>query len=70
VVLDAVPPPRTVADMCRALRGNADLAEMPILAITSSDDVEERIPICDLMEVHMIDSDSMNPRFRLGKNPK
>jgi len=47
VVLDAVPPPRTVADMCRALRGNADLAEMPILAITSSDDVEERIRLLE-----------------------
>ena len=47
VVLDAVPPPRTVADMCRALRGNADLAEMPILAIISSDDVEERIKLLE-----------------------
>jgi len=47
VVLDMVPPPRTVADMCRALRGNADLAEMPILAITSSDDVEERIRLLE-----------------------
>jgi len=47
VVLDMVPPPRTVADMCRALRGNSDLAEMPILAITSSDDVEERIKLLE-----------------------
>jgi pilus assembly protein CpaE len=47
VVLDAVPPPRTVADMCRALRGNVELAEVPILAITSSDDVEERIRLLE-----------------------
>ena len=47
VVLDTVPPPRTVADMCRELRGVADLAEVPILAITSSDDVEERIRLLE-----------------------
>jgi len=33
--------------MARALRGNADLAEVPILAITSSDDVEERIKLLE-----------------------
>jgi pilus assembly protein CpaE len=47
VVLDTVPPPRTVVDICRELRGNADLAEVPILAITSSDDVEERIGLLE-----------------------
>jgi pilus assembly protein CpaE len=47
VVLDVVPPPRTVADLCRELRGNPDLAELPILAITSSDDVEERIRLLE-----------------------
>jgi len=47
VVLDAVPPPRTVTDICRELRGNADLAQVPILAITSSDDVEERIRLLE-----------------------
>jgi pilus assembly protein CpaE len=47
VVLDHVPPPRTVTDLCRELRGNADLAELPILAITSSDDVEERIKLLE-----------------------
>jgi len=47
VVLDTVPPPRTVVDMCRALRGNTDLVEIPILAITSSDDVEERIGLLE-----------------------
>jgi pilus assembly protein CpaE len=47
VVLDVVPPPRTVADLCRELRGNPDLADVPILAITSSDDVEERIKLLE-----------------------
>ena len=47
VVLDAVPPPRTVADICRSLRGVADLADVPILAITSTDDVEERIRLLE-----------------------
>ena len=47
LVLDVVPPPRTVTDVCRDLRGNADLAEIPILAITSSDDVEERIRLLE-----------------------
>ena len=47
VVLDTVPPPRTVVDICRELRGNPDLAEVPILAITSSDDVEERIGLLE-----------------------
>src|SRR6516162_3557040 len=35
-----------------------------------SDNIEERIPICDLMEMHMVDSNSMNLCFCLGKNPK
>src|SRR6185436_7669014 len=47
VVLDHVPPPRNVNDMCRELRGNEKLAEVPILAITSSDDVEERIKLLE-----------------------
>jgi pilus assembly protein CpaE len=47
VVLDAVPPPRTVADICRELRGLTNLAEVPILAITSTDDVEERIRLLE-----------------------
>ena len=47
VVLDSVPPPRTVVDTCRELRGNTDLVEIPILAITSSDDVEERIRLLE-----------------------
>jgi pilus assembly protein CpaE len=47
VVLDHVPPPRTLTDLCRELRGNAELAEVPIIAITSSDDVEERIKLLE-----------------------
>ena len=47
VVLDTVPAPRTVTDVTRELRANADLAELPILAITSSDDVEERIRLLE-----------------------
>lgn len=47
VVLDAVPPPRTLIDLCREIRGLPDLAEVPILAITSTDDVEERIRLLE-----------------------
>ena len=47
VVLDAVPPPRSVTDVTRELRAVADLADVPILAITSSDDVEERIRLLE-----------------------
>jgi pilus assembly protein CpaE len=47
VVLDAVPPPRTLADMCREIRALPDLVEVPILAITSTDDVEERIRLLE-----------------------
>jgi pilus assembly protein CpaE len=47
VVLDTVPPPRTLADMCRELRTVAEFAEVPILAITSTDDVEERIRLLE-----------------------
>ena len=47
VVLDAVPPPRTLADMAREIRAVPDRADVPILAITSSDDVEERIRLLE-----------------------
>jgi pilus assembly protein CpaE len=47
LVLDAVPPPRTVTDICREVRAVPELAEVPILAITSSDDVEERIRVLE-----------------------
>ncbi len=47
VVLDHVPAPRSIAEMCRELRAAADLGHVPILAITSSDDVEERIHLLE-----------------------
>src|SRR5207244_2622701 len=47
VVLDSVPLPRTITDIAKELRANADLADVPILAITSSDDVEERIGLLE-----------------------
>lgn len=47
VVLDVVPPSKTLADVCRELREVAELAEVPILAITSTDDVEDRIRLLE-----------------------
>jgi pilus assembly protein CpaE len=47
VVLDVVPPSKTLADVCRELREVAELAEVPILAITSTDDVEDRIKLLE-----------------------
>jgi pilus assembly protein CpaE len=47
IVLDAVPAQRSLADICREVRANPALAEMPILAINSSDDVEERIRLLE-----------------------
>ena len=47
VVLDSVPAPRTITDLAKELRANTDLTEVPILAITSSDDVEERIGLLE-----------------------
>jgi len=47
LVIDALPPPRTLADLSRQLRAIPELAELPILAISSSDDVEERIRLLE-----------------------
>ena len=47
VVLDSVPLPRTITDIAKELRANVDLADVPILAVTSSDDVEERIGLLE-----------------------
>ena len=47
IVLDAVPGPRSLADMCREVRAVPALAEVPILAISASDDVEERIHLLE-----------------------
>lgn len=47
VVLDSAPAPRTLADMCREVRALPALAEVPILAISATDDVEERIRLLE-----------------------
>lgn len=47
VVLDVAPPPRSIADVCREIRGADGLAEVPILAIASGDSVEERIRLLE-----------------------
>jgi pilus assembly protein CpaE len=47
VVIDAVPPPRTLAELCRELRAVPELGDVPLLAISSSDDVEERIKLLE-----------------------
>lgn len=47
IVLDAAPPPKTLADMCREVRAIPALAELPILAINATDDVEDRIRLLE-----------------------
>jgi pilus assembly protein CpaE len=47
VVIDVVPPPRTLADLCREIRAIPQLGQMPVLAITATDDVEERIRLLE-----------------------
>ena len=47
IVLDLVPPSRSLADLCRALRADPALEDVPILAITATDDVEERIRLLE-----------------------
>jgi pilus assembly protein CpaE len=47
IVLDGVPASQTVAALCRELRAVPELAEIPILTITSTDDVEERIGLLE-----------------------
>jgi pilus assembly protein CpaE len=47
VVIDSTPPPRSVADVCREIRGEAALAEVPILAIAPGESVEERIRLLE-----------------------
>ena len=42
-----MPPPRTLAEMCREVRAIPELADVPILAISSTDDVEERIRLLE-----------------------
>ena len=47
IVLDTVPVPGSLADLCREVRAVPALAEVPILAITQTDDVEERIRLLE-----------------------
>ena len=47
IVLDAAPSAGSLADLCREVRAAPGLAEVPILAITSTDDVEERIRLLE-----------------------
>lgn len=47
IVLDAAPPPRSLADVCREIRGVPELAELPILAISAADSVEDRIRLLE-----------------------
>jgi pilus assembly protein CpaE len=47
VVIDTVPPPRTLTEICRDHRAVPELANVPLLAITSTDDVEERIRLLE-----------------------
>jgi pilus assembly protein CpaE len=47
IVLDTVPTPQSLADLCRQVRAVPALAEVPILAISTTDDVEERIRLLE-----------------------
>ena len=47
IVIDAVPAPRTVASVCRDIRAIPGLGEQPILAISPSDGVEDRIRLLE-----------------------
>ena len=46
-VIDSVPPPRSVASVCRDVRAVQELAELPILAISPTDTVEDRIRLLE-----------------------
>jgi pilus assembly protein CpaE len=47
VVVDVVPLPRTVASVCREIRAVPELAELPVLAISPTDHVEDRIRLLE-----------------------
>jgi len=47
IVIDAVPPPRSIASVCRDVRAVEQLAEQPILAISPTDTVEDRIRLLE-----------------------
>jgi len=78
IVVDAVPAPRTVASVCRDIRAIPALAEQPILAISPSDGVEDRIRLleagADDVMVRPIDEreldarvEALDLRFRRSK---
>ncbi|HYL40857.1 MAG TPA: P-loop NTPase [Candidatus Binatus sp.] len=47
IVIDAVAPPRSVADVCREIRAVPDLSELPVLAVSTGDSVEDRIRLLE-----------------------
>ena len=47
IVIDAVPPPRSVASVCRDIRAVPGLGDQPILAISPTDGVEDRIRLLE-----------------------
>jgi len=47
VVIDSVPPPATIADVVKRFRASEGFAGTPVLAITSSSDVEQRIALLE-----------------------
>lgn len=47
IVVESVAPPKTVADVCRELRAIPELAEVPVLAVGATDEVEERIRLLE-----------------------
>jgi pilus assembly protein CpaE len=47
IVIDALPQGPTATDVCRRIRGTEDMPAVPILVITGSGDVEERIALLE-----------------------
>lgn len=81
IVVDVVAPPRSVASVCRDLRVQPELAEMPILAISPSDTVEDRIRLleagADDVMVRPVDEreldariEALDLRFRRSKDAR
>jgi pilus assembly protein CpaE len=79
VVIDAVPAPRTVASVCRDLRAVPTLSELPVLAISPTDTVEDRIRLleagADDVMVRPVDEreldariEALDLRFRRSKD--
>jgi pilus assembly protein CpaE len=67
IVIDAVPAPRSVASMCRDLRALPGVTEQPILAISPTDGVEDRIRLleagADDVMVRPIDERELDARL-------